>query len=176
MTWENNCMVTMQTSDWWDEVGKEGRLPAWSGGWQPPPSRSSSWLVQPHWLGHCALTRWHTTTLPHSAGLSHFHSGSHYQTITKPHLPRPHIRMEGGNLASEHLEQYHPAQKIDPAKNFEFIIMWGKFIDFYKVLIWTLSGVVGNLLFVVPILKVGKAKKRTSASKLSILQCQLISC
>ena len=122
MTWENNCMVTMQTSDWWDEVGKEGRLPAWSGGWQP-----SSWLVQPHWLGHCALTRWHTTTLPHSAGLSHFHSGSHYQTITKPHLPRPHIRMEGGNLASEHLEQYHPAQKIDPAKNFEFIRIREKF-------------------------------------------------
>ena len=118
MTWENNCMVTMQTSDWWDEVGKEGRLPAWSGGWQPPPSRSSSWLVQPHWLGHCALTRWHTTTLPHSAGLSHFHSGSHYQTITKPHLPRPHIRMEGGNLASEHLEQYHPAQKNRPCKEF----------------------------------------------------------
>ena len=71
----------------------------------------------PHKVAH-----YHTTTLPHSAGLSHFHSGSHYQTITKPHLPRPHIRMEGGNLASEHLEQYHPAQKIDPTI-FEFILM-----------------------------------------------------
>ena len=65
-----------------------------------PPLRS--WLVQPHWLGHCALTRWHTSTLPHCHHTFTLDRSQH-QNITKPHLPRSQIRMEGSWTISRKL-------------------------------------------------------------------------
>ena len=39
-----------------------------------PPLRS--WLVQPHWLGHCALTRWRTAHYHTAITLSHWIAAS----------------------------------------------------------------------------------------------------